>query len=82
MLVLTWSTGRIPFDQYHLEVALGHYQDLALTSGMSLPDFVNVISRERGFLGDHECVESSRRLFRPLTTSARYPFLEHIIANM
>ncbi|TFK89409.1 hypothetical protein K466DRAFT_584647 [Polyporus arcularius HHB13444] len=44
----------IPLDQYHLEVAHSHYQDLALASGMSISQYANAISRERGFLGDHE----------------------------
>ncbi|KAI0752469.1 hypothetical protein C8Q80DRAFT_455726 [Daedaleopsis nitida] len=44
----------IPFDDYHLGVALEHYQDLAMTSGLSLPQFASAIIRERGFLNDHE----------------------------
>ncbi|KAI0634421.1 hypothetical protein C8Q77DRAFT_753033 [Trametes polyzona] len=44
----------IPFDDQHLEFALGHYQELAFTSGMSLTQFADIISRDRGFLDDHE----------------------------
>ncbi|TBU57611.1 hypothetical protein BD310DRAFT_949327 [Dichomitus squalens] len=44
----------IPFDEYHLDVALTHYQELALTSGMSLSQYASTISRDRGFLDDHE----------------------------
>ncbi|KAI0672028.1 hypothetical protein C8Q78DRAFT_1068687 [Trametes maxima] len=44
----------IPFDDQHLEFALAHYQELALTSGLSLPQFADAIMRDRGFLGDHE----------------------------
>ncbi|KAI9070292.1 hypothetical protein FKP32DRAFT_1670478 [Trametes sanguinea] len=44
----------IPFDDQHLEFALSHYQELAFTSGLSLPQFADLITRERGFLDDHE----------------------------
>ena len=49
---------RIPYDDYHLEVALSHYKDLAMTSGLSLSQYAGAISRDRGFLDDHECVGS------------------------
>ena len=52
-----WTDGlacRIPFDEYHLDVAVQHYQDLALTSGLSLPQYASAIARDRGFLDDHE----------------------------
>ncbi|KAH9934552.1 uncharacterized protein BXZ73DRAFT_100743 [Epithele typhae] len=44
----------IPADQYHLEVAYEHYQELALTSGLSLTQYASAVVREKGFLGDHE----------------------------
>ncbi|KAI0363763.1 hypothetical protein BV20DRAFT_86461 [Pilatotrama ljubarskyi] len=44
----------IPFDDHHLEFALAHYQELAFTSGLSLPQFAETITRDRGFLDDHE----------------------------
>ena len=46
----------MPFDDYHLEVAHNHYQELAFTSGLSLTQYAAAVARERGFLGDHECV--------------------------
>ena len=51
--------GRIPFDEYHLDVAVQHYQDLALTSGLSLPQYASAIARDRGFLDDHEYASDS-----------------------
>ncbi|EIW52033.1 uncharacterized protein TRAVEDRAFT_40786 [Trametes versicolor FP-101664 SS1] len=44
----------IPFDDQHLEFALAHYQELAFTSGLSLPQFADAVFRDRGFLDDHE----------------------------
>ncbi|KAI0767712.1 hypothetical protein C8Q74DRAFT_1281951 [Fomes fomentarius] len=44
----------IPFDDYHLGVAYDHYQELAMTSGLSLSQFASAISRDRGFLDDHD----------------------------
>ncbi|KAJ8453976.1 hypothetical protein ONZ51_g13296 [Trametes cubensis] len=44
----------IPFDDQHLEFALGHYQELAFTSGLSLPQLADLIFRDRGFLDDHD----------------------------
>ncbi|KAI8989235.1 hypothetical protein BD414DRAFT_415396 [Trametes punicea] len=47
-------THRIPFDDQHLEFALSHYQELAFTSGLSLAQFVEIVSQDKGFLDDHE----------------------------
>ncbi|OCH85901.1 hypothetical protein OBBRIDRAFT_273506 [Obba rivulosa] len=41
-------------DDAHFGVALAHYQELAMASGVSLAELADEISRERGFLGDHE----------------------------
>ena len=49
----------MPFDNYHLEVAHSHYQELAFTSGLSLTQYAAAVARERGFLGDHECVDGA-----------------------
>ena len=58
--------GRIPFDEYHLDVAVQHYQDLALTSGLSLPQYASAIARDRGFLDDHEYAFDPYELRSPL----------------
>ena len=47
---------RIPVDEGHFEFALQHYQELAATSGLSLAEYAAVVSQDRGFLDDHECV--------------------------
>ncbi|OBZ76219.1 hypothetical protein A0H81_03005 [Grifola frondosa] len=44
----------IPVDQQHFDVAIGHYRELAHTSGLSLSQFASVLSKDKGFLGDHE----------------------------
>ncbi|KAI0819358.1 hypothetical protein BC628DRAFT_1035560 [Trametes gibbosa] len=44
----------IPFDHRHFEFALGHYQELAFSSGLSLLQLADVVCRDRGFLDDHE----------------------------
>ena len=59
---------RIPLDEYHLEVALSHYQELALSSGLPLAQYLVTMTRERGFLGDHECVTSRCTSGTPVLT--------------
>jgi len=44
----------IPNELAALEVALSHYQDLIQTSGLSKSQWADMVSQERGFLGDHE----------------------------
>ncbi|KAI0760881.1 hypothetical protein BD413DRAFT_253623 [Trametes elegans] len=44
----------VPFDDQHLEFAFGHYQDLAFTSGLSIRQLAEAVSRDRGFMDDHE----------------------------
>ncbi|PSR75634.1 hypothetical protein PHLCEN_2v8925 [Hermanssonia centrifuga] len=44
----------IPEDPMPVEAALAHYRDLLLTSGKSPTQFAESISRDRGFLDDHE----------------------------
>jgi len=44
----------IPRDLAQLQMALEHYRELLLTSGLSCAQFVESVSRDRGFLGDHE----------------------------
>lgn len=44
----------LPQDLTPLDVALSHYRDLIHTSGLSSLQFADMISQERGFLGDHE----------------------------
>ena len=67
-----------------MEVAREHYQDLALTSGLTLSQYAAVLSKERGFLGDHEWVARASTMERALTSlqSHRYPFLQHIVGGM
>lgn len=80
------SRFRIPRDFTPLEVALGHYRELIHTSGLSSLQFADMISQQRGFLGDHECVSPSAVNLRPIYgnvlslffTSYRYPFLQEL----
>ncbi|KAI0342241.1 hypothetical protein BDW22DRAFT_1429108 [Trametopsis cervina] len=44
----------IPRDMAQLQIALDHYRELILTSGLSSVQFVEYVSRDRGFLDDHE----------------------------
>ncbi|CAL1710306.1 unnamed protein product [Somion occarium] len=44
----------IPRDQAPVEVALAHYRDLVQTSGLSLAQFADMVSEQKGFLDDHE----------------------------
>lgn len=45
---------RVPRDFVPLEEALSHYRDIIHTSGLSSLQFADMISQQRGFLGDHE----------------------------
>ncbi|KAI0689331.1 hypothetical protein BC835DRAFT_1418580 [Cytidiella melzeri] len=44
----------IPRDMTQLQIAMDHYRELILTSGLSSLQFAELIKRDRGFLGDHE----------------------------
>ncbi|KAL4253210.1 hypothetical protein ABKN59_004726 [Abortiporus biennis] len=44
----------IPRDPTPLQAALAHYRDLMLTSGLTALQFVDAVSKQKGFLGDHE----------------------------
>ncbi|KAJ3490053.1 hypothetical protein NLI96_g1723 [Meripilus lineatus] len=44
----------VPRDFVPLEEALSHYRDIIHTSGLSSLQFADMISQQRGFLGDHE----------------------------
>ncbi|THH28716.1 hypothetical protein EUX98_g5471 [Antrodiella citrinella] len=44
----------IPNELAALEIVLAHYQDLIRTSGLSKHQWADMVSKERGFLDDHE----------------------------
>ncbi|KAI0078072.1 hypothetical protein K474DRAFT_1660920 [Panus rudis PR-1116 ss-1] len=44
----------IPRDSTPLDIALSHYRDLVRTSGLTYSQFADLVSKQRGFLGDHE----------------------------
>ncbi|EKM57270.1 uncharacterized protein PHACADRAFT_254952 [Phanerochaete carnosa HHB-10118-sp] len=44
----------IPRDFEQMEAALAHYHELLFTSGKTLMQFAECISRDKGFLDDHE----------------------------
>ena len=54
-LVTDFSTS-VPRGIEQLELALAHYRELLFTSGLSSAQFAEYISRDRGFLDDHEYV--------------------------
>jgi hypothetical protein len=52
-----------------VQVAMDHYRELLFTSGLSSKQFIEFISSDRGFLGDHEyvCMVLSAFTARPVT---------------
>ncbi|GJE93113.1 hypothetical protein PsYK624_092720 [Phanerochaete sordida] len=44
----------VPRDLEQMEAALAHYRELLFTSGKTLTQFAECISRDKGFLDDHE----------------------------
>ncbi len=73
---------RLPYNLSYFLEALSHYQNIQLTSGLSLTQFADSVQQNRGFLDDHEYVESVR--LTPLLShrhSHRYPYLEELKAQ-
>lgn len=71
-----------------LSAALVHYEELAMASGLSLAELAHSITRDRGFLGDHECVSCSRfasrivHLIAPLfSIIIRYPYIHVLLGQ-
>lgn len=54
--LVTDFSPSVPRGIEQLDVALAHYRELLFTSGLSSEQFAECISRDRGFLDDHECV--------------------------
>lgn len=54
--LVTDFSPSVPRGIEQLDVALAHYRELLFTSGLSSEQFAECISRDRGFLDDHEYV--------------------------